>query len=117
MIAWFYLVVLLSSVLMTAGILFRNRKVDNAFILFCFLMNINCAGHYLFAVAKTEEAAVWANKMMYVGACYLPFVIFWVVTRLCNIKVNRYFKMALLGYATLVLGFVMTIGHNGFYSK
>ena len=36
MIAWFYLAVLVSSVIMTAGILFRNRKVDNAFILFCF---------------------------------------------------------------------------------
>jgi len=117
MIAWFYLAVLVSSVIMTAGILFRNRKVDNAFILFCFLMSINCAGHYLFSVAKTEEAAIWANKLMYVGACYLPFVIFLVVTRLCNIKVNRWFKVALLGYATLVLGFVLTIGHNTLYYK
>lgn len=117
MIAWFYLVVLASSVIMTAGILFRNRKVDNAFILFCFLMNINCAGHYLFAVAKTAELAVVANKIMYVGACYLPFVIFWVVTRLCNIKVNHWFKVGLLGYATLVLGFVMTIGHSSLYYK
>ncbi len=117
MIAWFYLAVLVSSVIMTAGILFRNRKVDNAFILFCFLMSINCAGHYLFSVAKTEEAAIWANKIMYVGACYLPFVIFLVVTRLCNIKVNRWFKVALLGYATLVFGFVLTIGHNTLYYK
>ncbi len=117
MIAWFYLAVLVISVIVTAGILFRNRKVDNAFILFCFLLTINCAGHYLFAVATTVDSAVWANKLMYVGACYLPFVIFWEVTRLCNIKVNRYFKMALLGYATLVLGFVMTIGYSPLYYK
>lgn len=117
MIAWFYLVVLVSSVIMTAGILLRNRKVDNSFILFCFLMNINCAGRYLFAVAKTAEQAVMGNKIMYIGACYLPFVILGVVTRLCNIKVNHWLKVGLLGYATLVLGFVMTIGHSSLYYK
>ena len=117
MVAGFYFVVLLISVVMTGSILIRNRKVDNAFILFGFLLIANCAGQYMLAISETVEMAVWANKIMYVGGCYLPFVIFLVVTRLCNISVNRWFKFFLLGYATVVLALVMTIGHTDWYYK
>lgn len=115
MVTWFYLMVLVISVVMTGSILVKNRKVDNAFILFAILLTLNNAGQYMLAVSETVDSAVWANKIMYVGGCYLPFVIFLVVTRLCNIKVNRIFKLFLLGYATVVLGFVITIGHNELY--
>jgi len=115
MVTWFYLAVLVVAVFMTGSILLKNRKVDNAFILFGVLLTVNCAGQYMMAVSETVEAAIWANKIMYVGGCYLPFIIFLIVTRLCNISVNRYFKWFLLGYATLVLGLVITIGHNEWY--
>ena len=115
MVTWFYLAVLVVAVFMTGSILLKNRKVDNAFILFGVLLTVNCAGQYMMAVSETVEAAIWANKIMYVGGCYLPFIIFLIVTRLCNISVNRYFKWFLLGYATIVLGFVITIGHNEWY--
>ena len=115
MVAWFYLVVFCVSAIMTGSILIRNRKVDNGYILFSVLLTINGFGHYVLAVSETVETAVWANKIMYMGGCYLPFVIFLIVTRLCNIKVNRYFKFFLLGYATLVLGLVMSIGHSEIY--
>lgn len=117
MVTWFYLGVLVISVIMTGTILVKNRKVDNAFILFSVLLNINCAGQYMLAVSETVETAIWANKILYVGGCYLPFVIFLVVTRLCNIRINKYFKLFLLGYATLVLALVMTIGHTDWYYK
>ncbi len=117
MVTWFYLAVLVISVIMTGTILVKNRKVDNAFILFGVLLTVNCAGQYMLSVSETVESAIWANKIMYVGGSYLPFVVFLVVTRLCNIKVNRYFKWFLMGYATLVLALVMTIGHTDWYYK
>lgn len=117
MVTWFYLSVLVIAVIMTGSILVKNRKVDNAFILFGVLLTVNCAAQYMMSVSETVESAVWANKIMYVGGCYLPFVVFLIVTRLCNIKVNRYFKLFLLGYATVVLGLVITIGHTDWYYK
>lgn len=117
MVTWFYLSVLVIAVIMTGSILVKNRKVDNAFILFGVLLTVNCAAQYMMSVSETVETAVWANKIMYVGGCYLPFVVFLIVTRLCNIKVNRYFKLFLLGYATVVLGLVITIGHTDWYYK
>lgn len=115
MVTWFYLAVLICSTVMTGCILIKNRKVDNAFVLFGVLLTLNIGGQYMMAVSQTLESAVWANKIMYVGGSYLPFVVFLIVTRLCNIKVNRYFKWFLLAYATVVLCLVMTIGHNELY--
>jgi len=117
MVTWFYLSVLVISVIMTGSILVKNRKVDNAFILFSVLLTVNCAGQYMMSVSESVESAIWANKIMYVGGCYLPFTVFLIVTRLCNIKVNRYFKYFLLAYATIVLALVMTIGHTDWYYK
>ena len=41
MIANFYFIVFLISILLTVHILVKNRKIDNIFILFCFLLNLN----------------------------------------------------------------------------
>lgn len=117
MVIWFYLVTLLIAVVMTGTILVKNKKVDNAFVLFCVLLIINCAGRYWMAISQTLETAILANKILYVGACYLPPVIFWIVTRLCNIKVNRYFNLFLLGYSTVVMFFALSIGHIGWYYR
>ena len=117
MATWFYLIVLLISVIMTGSILVRNRKVDNVFILFGFLLIANCGGLYMLTIAETLEMAIWANKITYVGGCYLPFIIFMIVTRLCNIRAARWFKIFLLGYASLVIALVMTIGYTDWYYK
>ncbi len=115
MVTWFYFITLMIAVIMTGTILVKNKKVDNTFILFCVLLTFNCAGRYWIAISQTVETAILANKIFYVGGCYLPAVIFWMVTRLCNIKVNRYFNWFLLGYATVVMFFVLTIGHTTWY--
>lgn len=117
MIANIYLIIFFISVLLTVHILLKNRKIDNIFILFSFLLNLNLAGQYLIAVSQSVEMAIWGNKIMYIGGCYLPYVIFAFVTRLSNISINKFFKAFLLIYATIVLFFVMSIGHSPLYYK
>ena len=117
MVTWFYLAVLLIAVIMTGSILVKNRKVDNLFILFGVLLTLDCAGQYMLSVSKTVETAIMANKILYVGAGYLPFVIFLVITRLCNIKVSKYLKYLLFGCSTMVVFFAMTVGHTDWYYK
>ena len=117
MITTFYLIVFLISVFLTVDILVKNRKIDNILILFCFLLNLNLAGLYLIAASKSVEMVIWANKIMYIGGCYLPYVIFLYITRLANIKINNVIKIFFLVYATVVLFLVMTIGVSPIYYK
>jgi len=115
MVANFYLIVFIISVGLTVNILIKNRKIDNILILFSILLNINLAGQYLIAISESVEMAIWGNKIMYIGGCYLPFVIFIFATRLSNIRISRFFKIFLLAYATVVLFFVMSIGYYPWY--
>ena len=117
MITNFYLIVFLISIFLTVDILVKNRKIDNIFILFCFLLNLNLAGQYLIAASKSVEMAIWSNKIMYIGGCYLPYVIFLFITRLANIKISKVVKFIYLAYATVVLFLVMTIGVSPIYYK
>lgn len=115
MIANFYFIVFLISILLTVHILVKNRKIDNIFILFCFLLNLNIGGQYLISVSKSVEMAVWANKIMYIGGCYLPYVIFLFVTRLSNIKINKILNAILILYATTILFFVVSVEYSNLY--
>ncbi len=115
MITWFYFVVFVIAVLMTGSFLFKNKNVDTIFILFSILVTVNCLGRYMLACAGTLEMAIWANRLLYVGGCYAPLMTLLVMTRLCNIKLPRPLVVFLTAYASVVFGFVVTIGHNGLY--
>ena len=64
MVTWFYFVTLMIAVIMTGTILVKNKKVDNAFVLFCVLLTVNCAGRYWMAISQTVETAILANKIL-----------------------------------------------------
>ena len=115
MVSTFYLIVFFISLAFTVSILFNNRKIDNLLILFSILLNFNLAGQYLIAVAPTVEIAILANKITYIGGCYLPYVILAFASRLSNIRINKYFKLFLLAFASIVLFFVMSIGYSPLY--
>ena len=80
MIANIYLIIFFISVLLTVHILLKNRKIDNIFILFSFLLNLNLAGQYLIAVSQSVENG-YLGKQNYVHWGLLPSLCHF---RLCN---------------------------------
>ena len=115
MITWFYFIVLVIAVVMTGSFLYKNKNVDTIFILFSILVTVNCLGRYMQACAESLETAIWANRLLYIGGCYAPLMTLLVMARLCTIKLPRPLVAFLTAYASVVLGFVMTIGYNGLY--
>ena len=79
MVTAFYFVVFAVSIFMTASILFRYKKVDTVFMLTCIFVTINCFGRYMIASSQALEMAVWANKFMYLGACFTPLTMVFVI--------------------------------------
>lgn len=117
MVTWFYFIVLVLSLIMVGSFLIRNEKVDTFSILFGILVSINCMGRYMLSVSETLEMAIWANKFMYVGGCYAPFMTVLLLTKLCELKLPRILSFALFGYSTVVMGLVLTIGQTDIYYK
>lgn len=117
MVTAFYFIVFLLALAMTASILFRNQKVDTLFILFSICVTINSFGRYMLAASDDLVMAVWANKFLYIGACYAPLLMVLVLQRLCNLKVPRVLMLLMTTYSTLIMCLVFTIGKSKIYYK
>ena len=63
------------------------------------------------------EAALLANKIIYISSCYLILMIMLAVFSLCDIKLNRYIRLLLYVITTVVFFFTQQIGENDFYYK
>lgn len=90
MVTWFYFIVFLFALIMTGGILLRNKNVDTLLVLFSIVVTINCMGRYMLASAESIEMAIWANKFLYVGGCFAPLLTVFVLAKLCNQKLSPY---------------------------
>lgn len=117
MITWFYLIVFLLSLAMLGRVLFTNQKVDSLVLIAIGLLVINCWGRYVLASSENLEMAILANKIIYVGACYLPFMMVLFLARLCNTKIPSWLIGLLAIGSTTVMGGVLTIGHSDIYYK
>ena len=117
MVTWFYFIVFLLSMVMVGTFLIRNKTVNSEFFLFSLLVMLNCFGNYLVSVSENLETAIWANRFIYVGACYSPLMTVFILTRLCNIKVPKAQKIIMTLLSTVIMGFVLTIGRYPVYYK
>lgn len=117
MVTWFYLIVFILALTMTVFFMTRNKRVDSLCMLFCILVTINCLGRYLLAKATGVEMAILANKLLYVGGCYAPFLTVILLTELSNIKMSKWFRAGLLAISSFLLMLVFSIGYSDIYYR
>lgn len=117
MITSFYLIVFILSVVMLGSFLIWNKKVDTLFILFSLTVTVNCLGRYLVSSAENLEKALLANRFLYIGASFSPLLAVFILARLSEKTIPRILKFFLIGYSTLIICLVMTIGKYRIYYK
>jgi putative two-component system response regulator len=71
----------------------------------------------LLSESKTLEAALVANRFLYVGGCFLILMITLTIFGLCDIRLNRNVKFLLYLCTTIVFFCVQQIGRNDLYYK
>lgn len=67
--------------------------------------------YFMMYANRDLNAAMVALKIIYIGACFLPWTITLCVASLCNIRVNRLIRMGAFLVSTVMYGFVLTAGH------
>lgn len=117
MVANFYLLVLIISIVMSAFFMIRNKKIDSIYAVFALAVTCNAMGRFMLAKATTVSMALFATKAMYLGCCYMPIIITIMLARMCNIKASRLLKGTILFYATVIFTLVMTVEHHDLYYK
>ena len=110
MITLYYDIMLaISLVLMIVYLFSYHKHFDMHITLLFVLVPVANLGQVLSAHAQTLEAALVANKVVYIGACYLQLILMLAVFSLCRIKLNRWIRTGLVLLSTVVYLSSLTI--------
>lgn len=94
---------------------FEIKKVNYYFMFLFLLMTLANGGYLSIALSTTVTEAVLANKICYLGGCFLPPITLFLICAICNYKIPFWLRWLLYSYSFLVYAMVLTIGFNNFY--
>lgn len=118
MITTFYDITLAASLLMTLIYVFMwHRHFDVHITLIFVLVPVVNLGYAMLNRTTTLEEALIANRLTYLGGCYLMLIITFSVYSLCQIHLNRWLRVALIALSTAVYLSALSAGRSPLFYK
>lgn len=113
----YYLIAAMLSLLNLAIFLYRDNEKRTSYYMKVLLIIVCVAnfGYLALGVSKTLEEAVLANKITYLGGCFMPLIMAYCMCSICNIRLNRWAKNLSFLFSVLVYAMVLTTGFSDFY--
>ncbi len=108
---------ILSVLLMLVYVYTYHRHYDIHISFVFVLVPINNLGQLLLSRAQSLEAAILAQKFLYVSASFIILIITLVVFSLCTVRLNRYVRLLLYLLSTVVFATAMQIGQTPYFYK
>ncbi len=116
MIVYYSICVVLTLINLIIFIFSFDRKRINAnFTFMALLMALANAGYLSIALSTDLQEMVLANKIVYLGGCFVPPVLLFSICVICNYKVADWLRMLLYAYSFLVYAMVLTTGYSNLY--
>ena len=121
-IVLYYDILLMLSLVLTGAYLFLWRKHFDVHITIVFIMiPVICLGYVTLAHSTVLEEALAANRIIYMGGCYLQLIMLLVVCNMCDIRLGlagRILKVLAFTVSTVVFIYVLNPMRSGdFYTK
>ena len=110
--AYYFIALMLALVLMIVYLFSYHKHFDMRITLLFVLVPVSNLGNVLLENAQSLEAALVANKVVYIGACYLQLILMLAVFSLCRIKLNRWIRTGLVLLSTIVYLSSLTMGYS-----
>jgi len=118
MITTYYDIMLGLSLAMTLVYVFMWHKHFDVHITLTYvLVSVTNLGWAMLSRTETLEAALVANRLTYIGGCYLMMNIVFVVFTMCQIPLNRWIRVAMMLLSTFVFASAMSMGRADFFYK
>ena len=90
------------SLLLLIGCCLLVRKKRQWFILLFTSVLVVNIGYTFLSVSTCLEAALWANRVSYLGSVFLPFAMLMIILTVTNTRCKKWISAALFALATLV---------------
>ncbi len=94
---------------------FESKKVNYYFMLLLLFMAVANGGYLAIAISTSVNEAILANKICYIGGCFIPPITLLLLCAIANYKVPSWVRIGMYVYSFMVYGMVLTIGWNDFY--
>ena len=96
---------------------FENKKLNIYFLIISLIMTVASCGYVALAVSENAREAILANKLSYLGGCFVPPITLFLVCSMCNFKPKKWLKLLLYAYSFFVYSMVLATGFSTFYYK
>ncbi len=118
MFIFYYIFIFIASVICSGVYLWVWRKHFSVqFTLMFVLVPLVNLGYALLAASRNMKEAVVANKIVYLGGCFLLPVAFFAMLSTCRITWKRIYVMLLMLLSAVVYAGVLSIGYTGIFYK
>ena len=114
----YYAVLFAATVILGMIYAYKWHKHCDVHITLLFLITpIVNLGYLLLSVSKNLGEALIANKITYIGGCYLLLMILYSIFSLCKIKLPVWARSVLLGISSIVYVFALSEGYSSVFYK
>ena len=94
---------------------YENKKTNYYFMLAMLVMALSNCGYLAQALSSQLYEAVLANKISYLGGCFVPLITLFLICTICNVRIPSWLRYILYGYSFLVYFLALTIGYSDIY--
>ncbi len=110
---FYYNILFLTSFVLSILYVYRFQKHFDVNITAIFmLVPVSILGNVFLACATNLDQALVANRIIYLGGCFLPFFITFSIFNLCKINVKPFIRTLLLALNSGIYVFVLLTGGN-----
>lgn len=106
-----------SLVLSLAYAYMWHKHFDVHFTLIFIFIPLSNLGYVLLSRAHSLESALYANRMIYLGGCYLIVFIMFSIFNMCNINIPKSVRLLMFLLSSLIYLSVLTTGIKKYFYK
>ncbi len=96
---------------------YENKKANYYFMLSMLIMALSNCGYLALSLSTQLYEAVLANKIAYIGGCFVPLITLFMICTICNVRIPNWIRYILYGYSFGVYFMALTIGYSDIYYK
>ncbi len=105
------------SLATAVGYRFLIRKRDPWFILLFSSVLIVNTGYLALSLSGTLNAALWANRLSYLGSVFLPLSMLMIILNTCRLKYGKFLPKILIGLSAVIFLIAASPGILDVYYK
>ena len=109
-------IAVLSVMLLIGYLLWEKKKEKHLTLLFACVAIANC-GYFLQSVAQGLSAALWANRISYLGCAYLVLLMLLIIADVCRIQMKKPALIALVAVSSFAFLLAAGADWQGLYYK